>query len=278
MPISNQAKQQCLEGSETRKYEPNLRRIGFMDSHECPATKCCSKCKTDKPLSEFYLSKGRPMSSCKTCYAVASKRNYEANREKRLAQCAARREAKASEIKQYMSDYYIKNREAVLERTKAYQAREDVQAREKERHARRWIANRDELIAKRKQRLEDPKVNQAWLEYLKDHYRSNKPAYLAKWAKRRAQKLNATPAWADMDAITAVYEEAKRLTLETGVQHEVDHIVPLVHPLVCGLHVEWNLQILTWTANRSKSNKLVEDIVRHSSESRRAEDKEPLCN
>lgn len=73
----------------------------------------------------------------------------------------------------------------------------------------------------------------------------------------RLEKLH-TPSWADMDAIAALYAEAKRLTVATGVPHHVDHIVPLAGRLVSGLHVQTNMQILTKSKNLAKSNRFAQ--------------------
>jgi hypothetical protein len=72
-----------------------------------------------------------------------------------------------------------------------------------------------------------------------------------------AMKKYAMPAWADKDAIQKLYEEARRLTKETGVKHEVDHIVPIRHPLVCGFHIENNLRVIPAEQNNRKSNKFL---------------------
>ena len=79
-------------------------------------------------------------------------------------------------------------------------------------------------------------------------------------AAYRARKLLATPKWADKEAIESVYELAKALTASTGVEHHVDHIVPLQSKHVCGLHCESNLRAITWKENRTKSNSYWPDM------------------
>lgn len=81
---------------------------------------------------------------------------------------------------------------------------------------------------------------------------ANKMVYIA-------SKINATPLWLSKEhklQIRAIYDKSVHLSNETGVSHHVDHIVPLKGKNVCGLHVPWNLQILTAFENMTKGNKL----------------------
>lgn len=78
-------------------------------------------------------------------------------------------------------------------------------------------------------------------------------------AKRRAKLRNATPKWLNKDhsiAIENFYIEANNKTKQTNIKWEVDHIIPLQGKLVSGLHVPWNLQIITKPKNISKGNRI----------------------
>lgn len=84
--------------------------------------------------------------------------------------------------------------------------------------------------------------------------KKNSDKKVAASARRRAKKLQATPAWADHEWIERFYKLAREMTAKYGVKFTVDHTVPLDSPIVCGLHWEGNLTILTDKHNKSKGN------------------------
>lgn len=88
-------------------------------------------------------------------------------------------------------------------------------------------------------------------------YKDRTPEQKGKWVAyvtaRQTRIKKATPSWANLDDIKYFYVEAQRLTKETGIPHEVDHIIPIKGKLVSGLHVPANLQILTEKENQTKN-------------------------
>jgi hypothetical protein len=91
--------------------------------------------------------------------------------------------------------------------------------------------------------------------------RSPPPAYPASQKPTRHDLIQrSTPAWADLAAIAAKYREAEwrtrreRRRRARGYKWSVDHIVPLRHPLVSGLHVPDNLQVIRAHLNSQKHN------------------------
>jgi len=96
-----------------------------------------------------------------------------------------------------------------------------------------------------------------------ENYRSwaldNRTHLTAKQNARRAAQMQAMPQWLSpihRAQIQEEYDVAKAVTVQTGIEHHVDHIVPLQGKTVCGLHVPWNLQVITARENLSKKNKV----------------------
>lgn len=86
---------------------------------------------------------------------------------------------------------------------------------------------------------------------------NNKSKLLAATRLRQIRKIRATPSWitkTQLKAIELIYSSCPE-------GYHVDHIIPLNNPLVCGLHVPWNLQHLPANENMKKGNKVIQHLA-----------------
>lgn len=75
--------------------------------------------------------------------------------------------------------------------------------------------------------------------------------------KRYRAYKQQTPKWLtdeDKLMIQSFYATALFCSKSLGVNYHVDHIVPIQGKDVCGLHVPWNLQVITQAENSRKKN------------------------
>lgn len=203
--------------------------------------KTCKTCKVPLPLESFGLRSRYPDGRslyCRPCERAYNER-YRGQNRGRIRKISRRwREAHPDVARERVR--------AWIDRHPDKQRRAEINYRKQNPEKRR--ASCAAYRAK-------PGVIDKEREYRRSYAEKNKARLAAKAAKRRAMILQATPPWADLDAIGRIYEAARIETLRTGIPHEVDHYYPLKGKNSCGLHVEWNLRIITAGANRSKGNR-----------------------
>ena len=97
------------------------------------------------------------------------------------------------------------------------------------------------------------KQNPVWLARQDENDLSLNPNY-RRSVRYYKQLYRGWPDWcAEHPDFTLIYSEAKRRR-QDGEDVHVDHIVPVMSDVVCGLHVPWNLRVISARENLQKSN------------------------
>ena len=195
-----------------------------MDTTNLPKTRAEAKAQgaayyfTGEPCKHGHVAPRKTKGACIECLKLEWQRGNETRAEYFKAYNKSEAGQKAKR------EYYEKNKEAVIERAQA-------------------------RTAERKQ------------AYRRAHKQANPDTYKALVSLRRRRFRQATPKWLSAEQkleIRLKYRLAIELSRRTGVRHAVDHVVPLQGENVCGLHVPWNLEVITQDENLKKSNKLVD--------------------
>lgn len=202
----------------------------------------CSGCKIFKLLDCFYVhpSNNKPIAQCRECSKAAKRAHYLKHYER---------------TKQHREEYRL----STVERKAEYDKRRrdtlgEVLLEQKREY---YLANKDRILDSRKKYgIENKELIS---KRASEHKKNNRSLYNESGAHRRAMKISATVQWADREAMISKYSQAKRFGLWLGTPFHVDHIIPLLHPLVCGLHNEHNLQVITARENLVKNNKFNPD-------------------
>lgn len=174
---------------------------------------------TGEPCKHGHIAPRKTKGSCVECLRDEWKRSAVT----RAEYFSAYNQSEAG--KQAKEKYYERNREAVIARA---MARPSV---EKQAYRNAWKQNNAVQV------LADNKV-------------------------RRKKHRQATPSWItrqQKSEMRALYQTAIGMSKTTGEKYVVDHIYPLRSEVVCGLHVPWNLRVITREENLHKSNALPDD-------------------
>jgi hypothetical protein len=129
--------------------------------------------------------------------------------------------------------------------------------RSKQLHKKWSITNSAHVSAYNKAKREaEPELH---AKRFKNWAANNGPKLASNQRAKDAKKRGATPTWLSFiqkAQIREFYELAAARRRQTGKKWHVDHIFPLDGKVFSGLHVPWNLQILSAFDNMSKKNRI----------------------
>lgn len=186
--------------------------------------KRCRKCLVTKRASDFYANNQQSDGLgpyCRSCLALYQKVRYQRDKEKIRAKTRAWYDANQGKVRAAWNARYSRNRAEIIKYVGEWQKKNKGRKAEyQRRHA-----------------LKHPHVRA-----LRDR-------------RRKVALKRSIMRWSDMVAINALYQKAREMSVETGIEWQVDHIVPIKSKLVCGLHVLTNLRLATKSENSSKGNR-----------------------
>lgn len=220
--------------------------------------KLCLSCNTKKEFTEFHKSKSRKDGFevyCKVCRKEKSHNRYVNNKDKILAKSTEWRvknlEKDSANKKKYRDSHKKEHREAMAgwrkdnkeHHLKVQQHYRDKNKEKLRNYHRDWrLANPEKEALKQKK----------WVS-------KNLDKCSARTARRNAQKLKATPPWLSKEALKDMeFFYRIRSEMKNPSDWEVDHYFPLNGESAKGLHVPWNMRLITASENHKKQNKIPE--------------------
>ena len=158
--------------------------------------------------------------------------------------------------KQESARRYRNNKDRVREIQRAWNERNKKKIKAA---SKAWQQKNKQVCAATARRYRENNPGAAYKAQLK--YKRKHPDRVAALEIRR--RRDCIPPWLSdeqIQQIKDIYLLRDKLNEETGIRHEVDHIEPVNGDDRCGLHVPWNLRVVTEQDNRSKGSKIEELI------------------
>ena len=215
-------------------------------------TKRCTSCKTVYSLENFHNDRGRKVAKCRGCCAISMKNWYDKKHPERLIP-----------PQKYGDEHTIVD--GVNKRCSVCKAVKNLEEYNKLSASKDGFSSRcrsctTEYCHANKEKYAE--LNKRWTK-------ENPEKVKAKGTKRRAKKKNALPRWLTENDLLMISQLCKQVTILqeiTGKLYHLDHCVPLSNPIVCGLHVPWNLVPMEASENIKKKNKLIVSESLHLTE------------
>ncbi len=223
---------------------------GHIDKRQTTNATCCECLRAKKEYHKEYRKRNKKELAAKKHQYYLN--NIDAIKLKNAAYQNSNRKEKRIRDKKY----YYENRTGLLQKSKKYRMKnKDKLAKIAAVY---YLENRDVILEKGRQN------NKIWYsknktkrsKYIKRWRKRNRGKTNAYTAHRRASIKNATPLWSEVTKINIIYEKCIELNKKWNTTFQVDHIIPILSPQVCGLHCWDNLQLLEASLNNKKNNKI----------------------